>query len=242
MKQIKFLTLALTILMGISFTSCLDSDSGPYQWYRYVTVDSWMGIITLKGDDGFTYTPTNPNALQYQNSSEYVKRALVLLQLADENDDFVEGKTEYKVTIAWAGGIEVKEFCEQPDTINAKKIVQMSEYGAWAANDYVTVECVYACTYVNDPQAFDLYPEKAEGDVLTVRFCHSYGRGENAYSQASAIKSFRIPSVDRLNQQLDRVEGGTLVPANDSISVIVVAEGTNGELKSQKTKIKAPRY
>ena len=30
MKQLKFLVVALTLLMGISFTSCLNSDSDPY--------------------------------------------------------------------------------------------------------------------------------------------------------------------------------------------------------------------
>lgn len=60
MKQLKFLMMALTLLMGVSFTSCLDSDGGDS--YRYggglVKVQGYMGIYSFKGENGVTITPT----------------------------------------------------------------------------------------------------------------------------------------------------------------------------------------
>ena len=46
MKQLKFLMVALTLLMGISFTSCLNSDDGEYDdIYGMVLVNNYM--VTL---------------------------------------------------------------------------------------------------------------------------------------------------------------------------------------------------
>ena len=49
MKQLKFLMVALTLLMGISFTSCLNSDDGEYDdIYGMVLVNNYMGFPLLK--------------------------------------------------------------------------------------------------------------------------------------------------------------------------------------------------
>ncbi len=49
MKQLKFLMVALTLLMGISFTSCLNSDDGEYDdIYGMVLVNNYMGLLSLK--------------------------------------------------------------------------------------------------------------------------------------------------------------------------------------------------
>ena len=60
MKQLKFLMVALTLLMGISFTSCLNSDSDPYNYGRgMVKVQNYMGLYSFKGENGVTITPTS---------------------------------------------------------------------------------------------------------------------------------------------------------------------------------------
>ncbi|MDE5709645.1 MAG: hypothetical protein K2I11_08905 [Bacteroides sp.] len=60
MKQLKFLMVALTLLMGVSFTSCLDSDGGDSHRYGggLVKVQGYMGIYSFKGENGVTITPT----------------------------------------------------------------------------------------------------------------------------------------------------------------------------------------
>ena len=60
MKQLKFLVVALTLLMGISFTSCLNSDSDPYNYGGgMVKVQNYMGVYSFKGENGVTITPTS---------------------------------------------------------------------------------------------------------------------------------------------------------------------------------------
>ena len=49
MKQLKFLMVALTLLMGISFTSCLNSDDGEYDdIYGMVLVNTIWDYSLLK--------------------------------------------------------------------------------------------------------------------------------------------------------------------------------------------------
>ncbi|MEL5895328.1 hypothetical protein AAE250_17750 [Bacteroides sp. GD17] len=67
MKQLKFLAVAFTLLMGISLTSCLNSDSDPYSYGGgMVKVNNYMGMYTFTGANGVTITPTSAsiNALE----------------------------------------------------------------------------------------------------------------------------------------------------------------------------------
>ena len=53
MKQLKFLMVALTLLMGISFTSCLNSDDGEYDdIYGMVLVNNYMGLLSFEDAAG----------------------------------------------------------------------------------------------------------------------------------------------------------------------------------------------
>lgn len=45
MKQLKFLMVALTLLMGISFTSCLNSDDGEYDDIYGMVLVNYMGLL-----------------------------------------------------------------------------------------------------------------------------------------------------------------------------------------------------
>ncbi len=78
MKKINFFALALALLMGISFTSCLDSDNNAgYDAAGYVRVASSMYGVQLKDLDGNRFLPTMASlaALKQQGvdltSSEY---------------------------------------------------------------------------------------------------------------------------------------------------------------------------
>lgn len=60
MKQLKFLMVAFTLLMGISLTSCLNSgDSDPYSYGGgMVKVSGYMGYYSFVGQNDVTVTPT----------------------------------------------------------------------------------------------------------------------------------------------------------------------------------------
>lgn len=78
MKKINFFAFALTLLMGISFTSCLDSDNeGGYDTAGYVRISSSFYGVQLKDLAGNIYIPTTASvaALKQQgvdlNSTDY---------------------------------------------------------------------------------------------------------------------------------------------------------------------------
>lgn len=59
MKQLKFLMIAFTLLMGISLTSCLNSESDPYSYGAgYAKAYSYMGMTTSFRSGDVTITPT----------------------------------------------------------------------------------------------------------------------------------------------------------------------------------------
>lgn len=47
MKQLKFLMVAFTLLMGVSFTSCLNDDAGESMYDGIGYVRTVMGVILL---------------------------------------------------------------------------------------------------------------------------------------------------------------------------------------------------
>ena len=59
MKQLKFLMVAFTLLMGVSFTSCLNDDAGEsmYDGIGYVrtVMGSYFVDLYISSDNGFRY-------------------------------------------------------------------------------------------------------------------------------------------------------------------------------------------
>ena len=62
MKQLKFLMVAFTLLMGVSFTSCLNDDAGEsmYDGIGYVRTVMGSYFVDLYGN---TYHPTMASVL-----------------------------------------------------------------------------------------------------------------------------------------------------------------------------------
>lgn len=60
MKHLSSLMVAITLLMGVMLTSCLDSNNGDSYEYRggLVKVTGYMGMYSFKGENGITVTPT----------------------------------------------------------------------------------------------------------------------------------------------------------------------------------------
>ena len=66
MKQLKFLMVAFTLLMGVSFTSCLNDDAGEsmYDGIGYVRTVMGSYFIDLYGN-----TISSDNGFRYRNGS-----------------------------------------------------------------------------------------------------------------------------------------------------------------------------
>lgn len=240
MKQIKFLmAIAFAVLMGTTVTSCLDSDGGDYADLRgIVTVYESMGMVALVFDDlpGYSFYPTNPDAIKYTNGY-YMERGFVSLDLVDD-ETITENKKSYNVYIRsndYLYDIPVREFCTRPDTIAATKTISSLDKNGWGANGYLNV--LLSVSYKEyQTQVFDIYPVKAEDDKLTLKLEHSYG-GKDANLQGSTYHSFRVPSLYELENLLSQLELGTITPVNDSIYVKVQAEGNYETFETKEFKI-----
>lgn len=226
-KRIKFLAVAVTLLIGISFTSCLNSDNeSSWDLVQLVTVKSSMGSVYLLGDDGITYYPTNPGVLKISStdgSTKYFERALVTLKYVDE---VTRGTTtgSRNVTIVGGSGVSVKSLCDKPDTIKTTiPLVSLNAVGG--VNGYITVNFNY--NYTGSKVDFDLYPEKVEGDLLTLRFKQTYGKDSYGGTSSEALCSYRVPPFIALQSQLEDRGLGELTPVNDSIYVTVLGTGSN---------------
>lgn len=61
---------AFTLLMGVSFTSCLDSGDSDGDDMWYVLVHNYMGYVTFEDGVGNTYTPTQASLTQFETNNK----------------------------------------------------------------------------------------------------------------------------------------------------------------------------
>lgn len=235
MKQTKFLLLGVILLIGTTFTSCLNGDSESlYDIGEMVTIEK-DAILTPKiiGDfTGYTYIPSNPQVIRYQDLT-YPERAILYFKL-DEGEVITEGKTKYKVSIVpnYTSVIPTKDFNYGLDTLKTYNLIQFRET-PWQAENYLSLQFDFKYTYSSIVD-FDLCPTKAEGDILHLKFNHSVGN-ENAYEQGSGVYSFRLPNKWELQSRLDELEdGGTLDMEADSITFKIWGEGPNSDIINAK--------
>ena len=85
MKKLNLLAFVFALLMGVSFTSCLNSDSDPYNYGSQLAKmynDGYMGGYYFKTSEGITITPTaeSMNSFKTNNStldlSKYVGQVM----------------------------------------------------------------------------------------------------------------------------------------------------------------------
>lgn len=85
MKQLKFLMVALTLLMGIAFTSCLNSDDGEYDDIYGMVLVNYMGLLSFEDAAGNTYQPTLASVTQFEANSS--------LKISDSRMGIILGKS-----------------------------------------------------------------------------------------------------------------------------------------------------
>lgn len=236
---------ALTLLMGVAFTSCMDNGDGGggYDAASYVTVleNSMYGGVTLLTDDGYRLSPSNPEVLKV-SATAYIERALVGIKWAEGVVFDGDRNKIYKMSIAGAEAMNTRKSTNMIDTIKTTyPLVALSDGLSGANGSYLTVAFDFNYKSMNEV-AFELYPVKAENDQLTMKLCQTAGSKESFNSPSKTLMSFGpLPTAREINELLVRyngengVEGGVLtVPNNDSISVKIIADGTNESVLATK--------
>ena len=79
MKQLKFLMVAFTLLMGVSFTSCLNDDAGEsmYDGIGYVRTVMGSYFVDLYGN---TYHPTMASVTEMEAQGFKILKSATIIQ------------------------------------------------------------------------------------------------------------------------------------------------------------------
>ena len=94
MKQVKILMLALVVLMGVGFTSCMDSgEAAPQQWAGVVKVNDRIGYVTFTDAAGIELIPTNTIPVTLN-----ARMAYIYCQV-DEGQDLSTNPKSIKITL-----------------------------------------------------------------------------------------------------------------------------------------------
>lgn len=235
MKQMKIALVGVfSLLMGITFTSCLDSDSSSsYDGLTVVTVkQDYMGSRFLLTDDGYTLVPSNIDRLK-DTSGEYVKRCGISYKWNEgvvfENGN--KGKS-YGITIVDAyNTYAIQNFCNRSDTIKYDyPIYDVIDFNG-ANGEYMIV--VWQFYYANNEVvAFELYPEEIDDDdVLIMRLRQSLGASGTNVSQYAGL-SFTMPTLTDINNELN----SSLTALNDSIKIKIGYKKSASSEELTKTK------
>lgn len=111
MKQVKVLMLALVVLMGVGFTSCMSSDNNTtVQGAAYVKVFGSLGLIHFEDANGFRLYPTAASLSKiegtgYFNSSS-TKMAYVVYQYDTSTQQVTENTTKLNVDLLAAFSLD----------------------------------------------------------------------------------------------------------------------------------------
>lgn len=233
MKKMKWAVLFAALVSVFGFSSCLsESEGSGIDWNEYVTIDSYMGVATLKGDNtGFTYIPTSSDVLASLALKDggYYKRAMVGIQLAD-GEEYAQGKTSYQIS-----GVQVyaylayKDCTMSPDTLNGDFYFTSLGTGnsaPWVKSGFANVTFdLMIPTTTPSLDDFNMYITGASNDTLYAKL--QYSKDNNSANLVmKEMISFELPSYDPNYGKLN----------GDSIVLTVVANSKNGDLKTSTPK------
>lgn len=141
MKKIHLFATAMALFMGLSFTSCLDSDNDTDTLYvgGFVKVSGYMGYYTFKGPDGkSTINPSSSSITQLESNGmklTNVNIAFVQGTYSKELNPEAEQTQEYKnVNLSYAAPLD-----------GAVEIV----YNEGAENDSINYACIRSIENTN---------------------------------------------------------------------------------------------
>jgi hypothetical protein len=229
MKQMKIAVIAmLAVLMGTTFTSCLNSDNGTAEYTDIVTIDYLGHVIS---DYGYRLEVQNPSAMQSTDKT-YPDRAMIAYNRVD-GEDYSEGKSSYKVYFT---GYYAVMYIGETSTEEVESVTKINALGAdsWASGNYLNIGVNISYDKSIEPGSdLKLYPYEVKNGVLHCKLVHTVKvEGTNT---SSLYMSFPLPSKTNLSSQFEGLN--FTGDGKNIIDIVVVAEGTNGdELKSNTIK------
>lgn len=239
MKRMKMALIAvMAIVMGTTFTSCLNSDSSPATASDIGNINSLGGYVT--SDNGYRLDIQNFTDMKLTDGS-YPTRAIFYYQQI-EGEDYTTEKNSYKVH--FTGYYTILPIGEMPMTeVEKKTLINALGTETWASGYYINV--VFNINYDDktDPKKdFVLCVDKKKTEeknsgVLYCKLVHKTPVDTGAKT-SNLYMSFRLPEKSDL---LDELPDLTLSGDNKNIiEIIITAEGANGELTLDKFKAILP--
>lgn len=230
MKHFKFLMVALTLVIGGAFTSCMNSDNeSNYDAGSFVNVTEFMGTVFLTSDNGITLIPTNPEMLKI--NSKYVERAFIYYKY-QTGVIYDPAVTEYRITIVGGQGVIVQNFTLRPDTlVNSYPI---SNFAVGVVPGYLNVSSILY--YNSTDVALEMYIDTANVNVAKneMPVILQYTKGGTEYGSGNSYNDYRSW---RLSNGIISVAGLGLNPS-DSVTINVKALGSNSSIVEKKVKYK----
>lgn len=136
MKQMKVLVLSLIVLMGIGFTSCMNSDNNTtFTGFALVKVRNSLGVTYFEDANGFKLYPSMVSLSQmeaapnnFKTSSTYM--AYIGYQYDSATQPVTENTTKLNVDLVYAVSLDATyEVVDQPgasnDSINKAPIISL---------------------------------------------------------------------------------------------------------------------
>lgn len=227
MKNLKMIVVTLAMLMGIFFTSCVDTNSNSsstYDFYGCATVYQAAGGVLLVTDGGLTLAVTNPSDILLKDGT-YPTRIFGYYKLA-AGEVLQENKTAYTVEVnnTYSSVIPTKDFNQKPDTLANYAITSLD--GFFVANHYATVSLSFP--YASGSSVnFDMFEQKVSNDTLYVKLNYSKGGATPSYQASQILYSFKVPEII-----------SDIQPKNDSIWVKVSARGAYDQIIEKSVRCK----
>lgn len=240
MKQMKFWTLTLLLLMGVSFSSCFDSDNGTdVDVLALVDVrHGYMGVgIELVSDDGYTFNIISAHNKYFEDNTGniVVKRCNVALKLAEGVTLSEETKNYSNVQVVdkveW--GLNDLTVPEHFEVQKGAPFLDLYETASFTK--YINLQFDANTGKDTNFDSFMLYVDKYENNTVYLKLHHDE-EDKELYGQARVLYSFNAPRKSYLEEKFpdfQPLEG-------DSINVIVTADlayETTKETKSFKAKL-----
>lgn len=242
MKRMKIALMAVVaIVMGTTFTSCLDSDNGPSTYPATGIVSDYLGKAVMTLADGVQLVISNPEQMKFSftgsETSFYPVVATIAYQEI-EGQDYTEGKTSYNVSFAgyyndysyFFGG---NSMVSEEDTESLTPLSSLVSAGEMSG--YI---CVIFGYYHKDLSFadFSMYPYKWENNKLYFKLVHNKTVDTSSNKTSGMNMCFRLPGKSQLQSEFpDIVFSGE---DQNTVDAMIVADGPNDKELSLESSFK----
>lgn len=247
LKQISYTLIGIVALfVSTTFTSCLSSDNdSTVDYITYVSLYNNSYSQTYIDDNGYRFNFTNV----YSVFSKYPERAYVYIKFA-EGESLTKDKV-ISASITTGYEMNIMPFIEEIDEDSNFVIKEFYQNSSqyiynynWGVNGYLNLTFGFFAADSSTDLEFALYPLSADENELTLQLLQTKGgvkAGANYYASSYGTGSFKIPGILDIQSILSDHNGGTLIPANDSIDIKVIAtDYSNNQIEIKNTiRVKA---